>query len=73
MEFNDVNGVVYETLKDDYNVFDVFQQEFLYQIDMKWEQFIQTKDLGLNTTDIPHCYTIVNAKKWAFARIKYGI
>jgi hypothetical protein len=38
-----------------------------------WGEFILTKDLGLICVDSWHdTYTIIDRKKWAIAKIKYG-
>jgi len=78
MEFNDEQDIVWYLFAKEY-------EDSVSLISRKtYKEFIENKDLGIhfvkNYVDI-HCnfsctsssYIIVNAKKWLFAKLKYGI
>jgi hypothetical protein len=61
---------------EDVNIFEKFNNEWWKSFHTKWKDFIAEKDLGIVCigcqTGGDH-YKIIDEKKWAFNRIKYGI
>lgn len=71
MEFDDVSGVVYETLKYDYNMCSTHV--------LGWSDYLTRLDIGIQDTETglkyvgSGKYKITDQKKWLFARLKYGL
>lgn len=67
MEFKDIEYEVYHKLKDQRNKIEK---------ELTWKQFIELKDIGLAHIDVYQnydLYEIIDEKKWALTRLKYGL
>jgi hypothetical protein len=57
-----------------YELFDIFRSEYITISYISFEQFIDSKDLGVISVDIVNdLYEVTDDKKWLLTRIKYGI
>ena len=57
-----------------YELFDIFRSEFIKKSYISFEQFIDSKDLGVISVDIVNdLYEITDEKKWFLNKIKYEI
>lgn len=58
-----------------YGLFDIFRSEYITLLTPKsFRDFINTKDLGVNSVDtVNDLYEVTDEKKWFLTRIKYGI
>ena len=61
------NDLIYENLKDEFR-FKLQREPYI-----NWLTFIKSKDLGIVFNNNTDEYKIIDEKKWAIARIKYGI
>jgi hypothetical protein len=67
MEFKDIEYEVYHKLKDQRNK---------TEKELTWKQFIEEIDIGLAHIDVYQnydLYEIIDEKKWALTRLKYGL
>lgn len=67
MEFKDIEYELYHKLKDQRNKIEK---------ELTWKQFIELKDIGLAHIDVYQnydLYEIIDEKKWALTRLKYGL
>lgn len=42
------------------------------QTKMSWRKYVESLDLGVVNHDNTHFYEVIDEKKWALAKIKYG-
>lgn len=57
-----------------YELFDAFRSEYIKKSYISFEQFVDSKDLGVSSVDIVNdLYEVTDEKKWLLTRIKYGI
>jgi hypothetical protein len=57
-----------------YELFDIFRSEYITISYQSFGDFINTKDLGVNSVDtVNDLYEVIDEKKWFLTRIKYGI
>lgn len=74
MEFNE-----FMTFKDfDYKIYRILEDRNIHNDDISWKELIIRQDIGiihisLNVQKSYDMYKIVDEKKWALAKIKYGI
>ena len=59
----------YKILKTE-RIFETLKDEWASRR-MWWSLFINTKDLGIRY-EFPDTYKIIDEKKWALSKIKYG-
>ena len=62
------NDLIYENLKDEFR-FKLQREPYLY---LNWLTFIKSKDLGIVFNNNTDEYKIIDEKKWALNKIKYG-
>ena len=55
---------------DNENIYNFLKEEFL-RTEWNWDKFIQNKDLGIMHF-VDDEYEIIDEKKWALSKIKYG-
>jgi hypothetical protein len=73
MEFNK-----FRTFKDfDYKIYRILEDQNIHNDDISWKELIIRQDIGiihisLNVQKSYDMYKIVDEKKWALAKIKYG-
>ena len=73
MEFNE-----FMTFKDfDYKIYRILEDRNIHNDDISWKELIIRQDIGiihisLNVQKSYDMYKIVDEKKWALAKIKYG-
>ncbi len=73
MEFNK-----FRTFKDfDYKIYRILEDRNIHNDDISWKELIIRQDIGiihisLNVQKSYDMYKIVDEKKWALAKIKYG-
>jgi hypothetical protein len=73
MEFNK-----FRTFKDfDYKIYRILEDQNIHNDDISWKELIIRQDIGiihisLNIQKSYDMYKIVDEKKWALAKIKYG-
>jgi len=67
------------TFKDfDYKIYRILEDRNIHNDDISWKELIIRQDIGiihisLNVQKSYDMYKIVDEKKWALAKIKYGI
>ena len=52
------------------NIYNFLKEEFL-RTEWNWDKFIENKDLGIMHF-VDDEYEIIDEKKWALSKIKYG-
>jgi hypothetical protein len=60
------NDLIYENLKDEFR-FKLQREPYI-----NWLTFIKSKDLGIVFNNNTDEYKIIDEKKWALNKIKYG-
>ena len=60
------NDLIYENLKDEFR-FKLQREPYI-----NWLTFIKSKDLGIVFNNNTNEYKIIDQKKWALNKIKYG-
>jgi len=66
------------TFKDfDYKIYRILEDRNIHNDDISWKELIIRQDIGiihisLNVQKSYDMYKIVDEKKWALAKIKYG-
>ncbi len=60
------NDLIYENLKDEFR-FKLQREPYI-----NWLTFIKSKDLGIDFNNNTDEYKIIDEKKWALNKIKYG-
>ena len=54
-------------------IYNILYDEYVESNINSWSKFIKSKDLGIiSISYYDHLYRIIDEKKWALAKIKYG-
>jgi hypothetical protein len=73
MKYKTINcGNVFTILTEEY--FNTPPESYIKVNDGKfaWENFIESKDLGIKAVGLSNDYIIVDEKKWTISKLKYG-